>query len=165
MKVSKQDVGVDTLCPITRSASVVGDRWSMVIVRELMMGVGRFQDLLAQTGATPQLLAGRLKRLEAGGVIDRRVYSKKPLRHEYRLTPMGRELTPVILALRAWGEIWVKSRKEGVAVRMTHSSCGSEVPLDGVCPACRTMVAWRELRSEPTAAYRAERSARAARFA
>src|SRR5579871_6757171 len=92
----------DTLCPIAHSTGLVGDRWSILIVRELLFGQNRFQDLQAQTGATSQMLAARLKRLERDGVISRQAYSQRPLRHEYRLTPKGRDLMPVILALRAW---------------------------------------------------------------
>ena len=87
MPAPDKDAGDDTLCPIAHSTGLVGDRWSILIVRELLFGQGRFQDLQAQTGATSQMLAARLKRLEADGLVERHAYSQRPLRHEYRLTP------------------------------------------------------------------------------
>jgi DNA-binding HxlR family transcriptional regulator len=162
---SKDHDGDDTLCPIAHSTGLVGDRWSILIVRELLMGQTRFQDLQAQTGATSQMLAARLKRLEADGLVERRAYSRRPLRHEYRLTPKGLHLMPVILALRAWGEAWCKPAGEPLAIRMFHRACGSELDLDGRCPACGGLVAWTDMQAQPTAAYQAERAHRAAEFA
>jgi DNA-binding HxlR family transcriptional regulator len=80
---------------------VVGDRWTMLILRELFMDVTRFEEIQIQTGATPQMAATRLKALEADGMVERHPYSEKPLRYEYRLTDMGRAFYPIIYALRA----------------------------------------------------------------
>ena len=90
----------DTLCPVARSQDVIGDRWTVLIVRELFMGNRRFDALLAHTQATLQMLSSRLKRLEADGMIERKRYMKKPPRYEYELTDMGRAFYPVIPALR-----------------------------------------------------------------
>lgn len=155
----------DTLCPIAHSTGLVGDRWSILIVRELLMGQTRFQDLQAQTGATSQMLAARLKRLEADGLVVRQAYSQRPLRHEYRLTPKGVHLMPVILALRTWGENWCKPPGGELAVRMFHRACGAELDLNGRCPTCETLVAWTDMQAQPTAAYLAERLQRASDFA
>lgn len=164
MAVSKDSDDDDTLCPIAHSTGLVGDRWSILIVRELLMGQTRFQDLQAQTGATSQMLAARLKRLDADGLIERRAYSERPLRHEYRLTPKGVHLMPVILALRTWGETWCKPAGGELAVRMFHRTCGAELDLNGRCPTCECLVAWTEMQAQPTQAYRAERAKRAADF-
>lgn len=155
----------DTLCPITHSTGLVGDRWSILIVRELLLGQTRFQDLQAQTGATGQMLVARLKRLEADGLVVRHAYSQRPLRHEYRLTPKGVHLMPVILALRTWGEQWCKPPGQAPAVRMFHQSCGTELALDGLCPACGHLVPWTDMRGQPSEAWMRERQARAAAFA
>jgi DNA-binding HxlR family transcriptional regulator len=80
----------DTLCPVARSQAIVGDRWAVVILRELFMGNRRFDGLQAQSQATPQMLSTRLKRLEADGMIQRKRYMGKPPRYEYELTEMGR---------------------------------------------------------------------------
>ena len=161
MGISKDGDSDDTLCPIAHSTGLVGDRWSILIVRELLMGQTRFQDLQAQTGATGQMLAGRLKRLEADGMIERHAYTQRPLRHEYRLTPKGFHLMPVILALRTWGETWCKPPGEALAMRMFHRKCGFELDLSGRCPTCDYLVAWTDMQAQPTDAYRRERALRA----
>lgn len=94
------------------------------------MGMNRFDDIQAQTGATPQMLAARLKKLEEAGLIERRPYSTRPLRYEYVLTEMGLDFHPVMLTLRAWGEKWCKPPEKRVAVRYTHIPCGKD-PVSG----------------------------------
>ena len=150
----------DTLCPIARATAVVGDRWTIPIIRELFVGSARFDEIQAQTGATAQMLATQLQRLEAEGMIERRVYSRRPLRHEYVLTRMGREFYPVIFALRAWGETWCKGKDEPLAVRMTHRKCGAEVGLDGMCPKCRRFVARSDMDAQPNPEWAEERRQR-----
>jgi DNA-binding HxlR family transcriptional regulator len=149
-----------TLCPVARSQDIVGDRWSVLVLRELFMGNGRFDDLQAQSGATPQMLASRLKKLEASGLIERRPYSQRPLRHEYVLTPMGTEFYPVILALRAWGEKWCKSEEEGVAVEYTHIPCGMNPGLGTMCRHCGTELKRSELIATASPRYEEERKLR-----
>ncbi|MDX5364919.1 MAG: helix-turn-helix transcriptional regulator, partial [Alphaproteobacteria bacterium] len=159
MTVRKDET--NTICPIARSAWRVGDRWTILIVRELFMGVSRFDELQAQTEATPQMLAARLKRLESDGLIERRAYSERPLRYEYLLTEMGREFYPVILALRSWGERWCKKGKEKLAVHMTHRGCGGEVGLDNVCKTCGSGVPPASLAASLSPQYARERARRA----
>lgn len=154
----------DTLCPIVQSTDLVGDRWSILIVRELLLGQTRFQDLQAQTGATSQMLAARLKRLEADGLVSREAYSQRPPRYEYRLTPKGVQLMPVILALRSWGERWCKPGSTTPATRMFHRACDTELDLDGRCPACERLVPWTEMRGQLSEAWAAERQRRAEAF-
>ena len=154
----------DTLCPVARSTAIVGDRWTMLIIRELFAGCARFDEIQAQTGATAQMLATRLKRLEAEGMIERRVYSRRPLRNEYLLTRMGREFYPVIFALRAWGETWCKGADEPLAVRMTHRKCGTEVGLDGLCPTCHEIVPRSDMDAQPSPEWAAERRRRQEAF-
>src|SRR3954466_14907950 len=86
-----------TLCPVARAEQVVGDRWTVLVLRELFSGNHRFEEIQAQADATPQMVAARLKTLEADGLVERRVYSKKPLRHDYHLTKQGEAFYPVIL--------------------------------------------------------------------
>ena len=155
----------ETLCPIVHSTGLVGDRWSILIVRELLLGQGRFHDLQMQTGATSQMLAARLKRLEADGLIERQSISQRPLRYQYCLTPKGTALMPVILALRAWGEQWVKPDGSPPAIRMFHRTCGTELDLDSHCPACGVLVAPRDMAGQPSEAWIEERNRRAALFA
>jgi DNA-binding HxlR family transcriptional regulator len=150
-----------TLCPVARSQDIVGDRWSVLLMRELFMGNARFDDLQTQTEATPQMLTSRLKKLEAAGLIERRPYSIRPPRHEYVLTDKGGEFYPVILALRAWGEKWCKSPEEGIAVNYTHLPCGKDPGLGMICQHCGKELKRGELSSKPSAPYEQERSDRA----
>lgn len=150
----------ETLCPISRAEAIVGDRWTVLVLRELFMGIHRFDEIQAQTGGTPQMVAARLKRMEADGLVERRPYSKRPLRYEYYLTGKGEALYPLVLALRSWGETWCKSQEEGVAVRLTHRTCGQPAGLGPLCDSCGGSLQREELISEPSAAYAAERKAR-----
>ncbi len=91
-------------CPIARTLDIIGDRWTLLIVRDLFMGSTRFtQFLVTSPGLPSKLLSGRLKKLEEHGLIERVVYSQHPLRAEYHLTEEGRSLAPVIDAIVRWG--------------------------------------------------------------
>ncbi|MBE7190205.1 helix-turn-helix domain-containing protein [Jatrophihabitans endophyticus] len=92
------------ICPIADALDVVGDRWSLLIVRELSFGVTRFNDIRAHTGAPRATVAARLRDLEASGLVERHRYNEHPPRDEYRLTACGAELAPTLRALRRWGE-------------------------------------------------------------
>ena len=91
-------------CPIADALDIVGDRWSLLILRELGFGVHRFNDIQANTGAPRETLTTRLRELEVGGVIARRRYSERPPRDEYVLTEAGEAIKPALRALRKWGE-------------------------------------------------------------
>lgn len=92
------------MCPIADALEVVGERWSLLVLRELGFGVHRFRDIQVNTGAPRETLALRLRKLEQAGVIERRRYCDHPPRDEYVLTGRGEELLPVLGALREWGE-------------------------------------------------------------
>jgi DNA-binding HxlR family transcriptional regulator len=155
--MSTQGEESQTQCPVARSQQVVGDRWTVVILRELFMGNHRFDEILAQTEATPQMLTTRLKRLEGDGMIERRAYTTRPLRQEYLLTPKGQGFYPVILALRAWGEIWCKTDEDGIAVRFIHRPCGKDPGLGTACKACGEVLRKEDLDSKLSPAYARER--------
>jgi len=91
-------------CPIARTLDVVGDRWTLLIIRDLFLGKTRFGEFRdSSPGIPPRLLSARLKRLEEQGLVERLVYSQYPLRAEYRLTPRGRSFFPVLYAMGSWG--------------------------------------------------------------
>jgi len=96
----------DRTCPVARTLEIIGDRWTILIVRDLLLkGQRKFLDFeLSLTGISPNTLSARLKILEEAGLIQRRLYEQYPPRAEYLLTDKGRELGPVLRALRAWGE-------------------------------------------------------------
>ena len=96
----------DSVCPIARALSVVGDRWTLLLLREFAMGVNRFDELQAQTSMSSHLLTTRLRRMESDGVIERRPYSDHPVRCEYHATPKGKELHRVLMLFLAWGRKW-----------------------------------------------------------
>jgi DNA-binding HxlR family transcriptional regulator len=91
-------------CSIARALDVVGERWTLLIVREALLGVTRFDVFLRNLGIARNVLADRLGTLVGGGVLQRVPYQERPLRHEYHLTDRGRELVPVVLALMQWGD-------------------------------------------------------------
>ena len=150
----------DTLCPVARTEDVVGDRWTVLVLRELFMRSHRFEEIQAQTGATPQMVAIRLKNLMAEGLVERRQYSKRPPRYEYHLTEKGDAFYPVLMALRAWGETWRKSSKEGLAVYYTHRPCGKPAGLGPICEGCGQQLHRKDLKGELNPRYRSERESR-----
>ncbi|MFS8974500.1 winged helix-turn-helix transcriptional regulator [Cupriavidus necator] len=139
---------------------MVGDKWTLLVLRELYMGVTRFDEIQVQTSATPQMLANRLKSLEANGLVERRPYSEKPLCFEYQLTRKGWALYPVTYALRAWGEAWCKEPGEEVAVRFVHPVCGHDVHFANVCAHCGAPVSRDDLDAFVSAGFQTERQAR-----
>src|SRR5438094_9860809 len=92
---------------VARALSVVGDRWTMLVLREAFMRTRRFEDFQVRTGAPRPALAERLRTLVDNGVLERRRYSERPDRYEYRLTDKGRDLYPVVVSLLRWGDRWM----------------------------------------------------------
>jgi len=127
----------NTVCPIARSLAVVGDRWTLLIVRELFLGSRRFEEFQVQTGISSHLLSTRLKRLVEDEIVERRQYSERPVRFEYRLTDKGLDLYPLLLSLKGWGEKWGGLRKGAApALSIVHDRCGHETGLKLSCPSC-----------------------------
>jgi DNA-binding HxlR family transcriptional regulator len=91
-------------CPIADAMELIGDRWSLLVIRELGFGVRRFTGIQRNTGAPREMLTARLRKLEDSGVITREQYSAHPPRYDYTLTEVGRALIPVLRSLRRWGE-------------------------------------------------------------
>jgi DNA-binding HxlR family transcriptional regulator len=123
------------VCSIARTLEVVGEKWSMLVLREAFLGVGRFDQMAANTGAPRDVLSARLKTLVAAGILERVPYSEHPPRSEYALTEAGRELRPVILSLMDWGDRHLAG-EEGPPVVFTHR-CGHVFEPELVCAACR----------------------------
>ncbi|RDK11905.1 winged helix-turn-helix transcriptional regulator [Cupriavidus lacunae] len=153
-----------TACPVARSVEIVGDKWTILVLRELYMGATRFEEIQIQTEANPQMLASRLKALEADGMVERRAYNQRPLRYEYHLTKKGQAFYPVIYALRAWGETWCKQKGEGLAVRFVHRACGHDVGTASFCKHCGVPVDRKDLDAAVSKRFSAERAVRADAF-
>ena len=99
-------------CPVARAMSVVGDRWTLLILRDCFLGISRFEDFQKSLGVTRHVLSERLKRLVEAGVIEKHAYSDKPPRFEYKLTPKGKDLGPALAALRDWGKMYMPVRRQ-----------------------------------------------------
>ncbi|MEU4094772.1 helix-turn-helix domain-containing protein [Streptomyces sp. NPDC026673] len=94
-------------CSAAAALSVVGEKWALLAVREILFGNRRFDAIARNTGAPRDRLTARLRALEESGIVERRAYNERPPRYEYHLTRAGRDLAPVIRALVAWGDRWV----------------------------------------------------------
>lgn len=92
-------------CPIAAALDLVGERWALLVVREIAIGATHFSDIVRGTGAPRDRIAARLKALESAGIITRSPYQRAPVRHEYQLTDSGEALVPVLDALLAWGKV------------------------------------------------------------
>jgi DNA-binding HxlR family transcriptional regulator len=122
-------------CSLARGLDLIGDWWSPLIVRDLYLGVVRFDDLVEDLGISRNLLTRRLNALVRSGIVARHAYQRRPLRYEYRLTEAGRDLVPAILALTAWGDRWAKP-KEGSPMLFVHKTCGHQFQPQVTCSAC-----------------------------
>ena len=129
---------------MTDAVKAVGDRYSLPLVRELFYGNHRFSDLAALVGAPRTLLSGRLRKLEELGVIVRRRYSARPPRDEYLLTDTGRDLLPVLIALKEWGDRHCPNRRSAAKLRFAHR-CGRPLRTSTICAACREEVRFEDL--------------------
>jgi DNA-binding HxlR family transcriptional regulator len=120
-------------CTIADALEVVGDRWSLLIVRELFYAQRRFTEIVRNTGAPRDVIAVRLRKLVEHGLIAREQYSQRPPRYEYRLTGTGRALSPVLLTLKRWGHEHVRRGED--PVRFGHT-CGREFRAEVHCAGC-----------------------------
>lgn len=123
--------------------AIVGEKWSLLAVRELSLGNHRFDAIARSTGAPRDRLAARLRALEEAGVVERRQYSDRPPRYEYHLTPAGQDLRVVLQALRAWGDKWAADSRSAAFV---HADCGHDLDVVLHCRHCATVVAPGDVR-------------------
>ena len=107
----------DQVCSIARSLEIVGDRWTLLIIRDLVLGLSRFDEFQESLGVASNVLTDRLGRLVDEGVLERIRYSERPERFEYRLTKKGRELGLALLALMQWGDRYVSDKPPRIARR------------------------------------------------
>ena len=113
-------------CPVARGLSVVGDRWTLLVLRDCFLGVRRFEEMQARLGITRHILADRLRKLEADGVLRREQYQERPPRFEYRLTDKGKAFYPVLVSLIAWSEEHVPA-KAGSAITLVSRDTGDPI--------------------------------------
>ncbi|MEU6478995.1 helix-turn-helix domain-containing protein [Streptomyces sp. NPDC047017] len=124
-------------CSIARALEVVGERWTLLVVRDALYGVRRYNDFLVHLGIPRAVLAARLQALTSEGILDKRRYQQSPPRDEYVLTERGTALWPALRALGLWG----REHYTGRQLRyFRHAVCGTELGPYGECPACGTVV-------------------------
>jgi DNA-binding HxlR family transcriptional regulator len=131
-------------CAIAATLEIIGDPWTLLVIRDAFQGVRRFEQWQERLGVARNVLAARLKSLVANGVLEPKVYSERPLRHEYVLTPKGKELAAVLLTLHDWGARHLyHSCEAGVSFR--HKPCGETLKPKLVCADCGEPVRPRDL--------------------
>ncbi len=135
-------------CSIQRTLDLVGDRWTLLILRDLFRGVRRFSQLQTDLDIARNLLSDRLTRLTETAIVERVPYQERPVRYEYVLTEKGRDLSPSLLALMRWGDHWCNEGEPPTV--LVHASCGTALEQLTRCPACDELVAPTQIRSRNT---------------
>jgi DNA-binding HxlR family transcriptional regulator len=138
----------DWNCSIAKTLDVVGEWWTLLILRDAFRGTRRFDDFQASLGMARSVLTARLRKLTDEGVLQRSEYSAHPPRYEYQLTDKGRALFPVISALMQWGDNWAPG-PAGPPVVFVHDTCGQVTQPMLTCPHCRGDITTSNTHSEP----------------
>ena len=145
----------DQICSIARALEVIGERWTLLIVRDALLGRSRFDDFQHSLGLARNVLTDRLNRLVEAGVLERVPYQQHPPRHEYRLTPMGRELAVPVIGLMHWGDRHLAG-PAGPPRLTHHHGCGGTLQASLTCPACGQPVAGADVDVTPGPGLRAQ---------
>ena len=136
------------LCSIANSLEVIGERWSLLIVRDVFNGHRRFGEIQTSLGVARNVLSARLQRLIDEDILERRQYQESPARHEYFLTEKGLDLWPALVALQAWGDRHSPTA-DGPPVLIVHKRCGGPVSDRGICESCGEVLEARDARALP----------------
>ncbi|ROT98780.1 transcriptional regulator [Marinobacter sp. R17] len=134
-------------CSLARTLSVVGDRWTLLILRDCFLGVRRFETFERRLGITRHVLTDRLKKLVEHDVLCKSPYQERPRREEYRLTEKGLDLHTVILTLVNWGDKHMTDER-GAPVKHIHKGCGHAMHPQMVCSECGEPITARDIRVE-----------------
>lgn len=122
-------------CSLARALDVVGEWWSPLVVARVALGLNRFDDLHHELGVSRKVLTSRLDTLVHHGVLERRPYQSRPVRHEYVLTEKGADLVPALMALMAWGDRW-STDGDGPPLALRHRRCGHDAEPQVTCSRC-----------------------------
>lgn len=133
---------------MARTVSVIGDRWTLLVLRECFLRVRRFEAFQERLGITRPLLAERLQKLVDAGVLEKVPYQERPVRHEYRLTPRGLDLYPVLMAIVHWGDVHMAPDGQRPLLHR-HKLCGHLFDPVMVCSECDAPLKAREVTVEP----------------
>jgi len=134
-------------CSIERALDTIGDRWTILILRDAFRGIRRFDDFRRDLDIARPVLSDRLRRLVDAGVMTKVAYQERPLRHEYRLTRMGIELSPALVALMRWGDRWMSDGQPPTV--LVHEPCGHALEQGFWCPSCRQTFSPTAIASRP----------------
>jgi DNA-binding HxlR family transcriptional regulator len=135
-------------CSVARTLEMIGEWWTLLILRDAFLGVRRFEDFQSRLGIARNVLTDRLNTLVEHGILERQRYQERPERFEYRLTEKGLDLHPVLVSLLRWGDRWTAG-EQGPPLVLEHRSCGHDITPIMVCPYCREEVTARSIRSHP----------------
>jgi DNA-binding HxlR family transcriptional regulator len=141
-------------CSVAKALEVIGERWSLLIVRDVMHGHRRFGEMQESLGIARNVLAARLERLVDEGILERRSYQESPPRHEYFLTEKGLDLWPALIALLNWGDRYTP-RPDGPPRLIVHKECGGAVSDRGICEDCGKVLHARDARELPGPGFEA----------
>ncbi|MEA2428710.1 MAG: hypothetical protein QOF37_2338 [Thermoleophilaceae bacterium] len=133
------------VCSAARALEVVGERWTILIVRDAFLGVRRFDEFQRSLGIARNVLQGRLESLVENGILERVRYQKRPERFEYRLTEKGLDLWPVVVSLLAWGDRHMAP--DGPPVVLEHRGCGGRVNDRRICDSCGALLGPRDVKA------------------
>jgi DNA-binding HxlR family transcriptional regulator len=137
----------DQTCSVARSLEVLGERWTLLVIRDVFYGKRRFAAIQEDLGVARNVLATRLARLVAEGILEKRPYQDRPIRYEYFLTEKGIDLWPVMITMMHWGDHWLAT-DEGPPVVIHHKECGGEVDDRGYCERCGERLTARDAYAE-----------------
>jgi DNA-binding HxlR family transcriptional regulator len=137
---------------VGRALSLLGERWTMMILREAFFGVRRYGELARNLGIPRPTLSLRLRKLVDADLLQRVPYSADPERHEYRLTAAGRDLFPAVVALMRWGDVHL-SGSEGPPIVLRHETCGNRTQPRLTCDACGEEVTTQNVTPERGPGY------------
>jgi DNA-binding HxlR family transcriptional regulator len=138
-------------CSIEAALEIVRDRWTILILRDSFRGIRRFDDLRKDLEIPRAILADRLRSLVEHGVLVKRQYQQRPERFEYRLTPMGMELSPILVSLMQWGDRWL-SGADGPPRLLVHEPCATEIDMSFYCWTCEEAFSPSQISSRPGSA-------------
>jgi DNA-binding HxlR family transcriptional regulator len=139
----------DLPCSVARTLDVLGDAWTLLVLREAFYGRRRFAEFAESLPIARNVLSDRLGSLVGHGVLERVRYCERPPRDEYRLTERGRELFGVIAALLAWGDRWLTPEGDPVPLDLVHLPCGAATRPQVVCGTCGEPLEARDVRVRP----------------
>lgn len=137
----------DMNCSVAQALEQIGEWWTLLILRDALLGVTRFEEFQSRLGISRNILSTRLDKLVEDGILERRQYSDRPVRHDYVLTPKGRDLWKTVVVLREWGDRWITGRGDEPVV-MVHDACDHKCIAELHCSHCGERLRARDIHLE-----------------